>query len=151
MLFSRQLKIGDRGFDWVDTFWPALASNLSISIRSRWYKYVRWKARWHLEITVYLWEFNFYQHIIGNSLDILCCVPMLFLGVPLWLSVIWVHTEYWCFVTNLLQKSVRIEGIFIMEWCFKSRSICSEFLWENMVMARKDMGLVVFNFILIEL
>ena len=38
-----------------------------------------------------------------------------------------------------------------MEWCFKSRSICSELLWENMVMAREDMGLVVFSFILIEL
>lgn len=59
---------------------------------------------------------NFYQHIMGNSLDILCCSDALS-GCPL-LSVIWYELN----IDVLLQTCYRKcqdEGIFIMEWHLK--------------------------------
>lgn len=103
--FSRQLKIGGCGFDWLDNFCPVLEGNLSICIRNRWYECVKWKARWHLQSTVYLWKVGFCRHITRNSLVILLGALLLFLCVLLSLIIIWVLIKHRCFVAQKCPSS----------------------------------------------
>lgn len=111
------------------------------------------RARWHLEITVYLWEFNFYQHImIFFSWHIVLCSDALS-GCPTLTPVSsGYRLQILMFCYKLVTENYCQDRRYIYVGGILRVEVYAEwvFLGENMVIARKDIGLVVFNFILIE-